>query len=438
MSALLPLKNKKIILGITGSIAAYKACVLCRLLIKNGADVQVVMTPSACKLVGRDTLAALSGHPVPCDIFEDAGKIGHIAISKDADIAVVAPATAQTIAKLAHGFADNMLTAGLLAATCPIAIAPAMNVNMFRNQATQENLRILSRRGYYVMRPASGSLACGDTGEGRMPEPEDIMGFILSILNGSHAQRIGFEGREALPSPKSPAELGQTRLLPRASGAGLKVIVTAGPTAEAIDPVRFITNRSSGRMGYAIAKAARERGASVVLISGPTALEAPEGVTRINVRSALDMLQAVEDNLAGCSVFIGCAAVSDYRCENIADQKISGREKGQTMTLKLVKNPDIAATVGKLEHGRPFTVGFAAETINGEEHAKAKLEEKNLDMIAMNYVNSTTQGFGSGSNELFVYDRDGLAAHLPLQSKQALAGELCDMIFTKAAGVEKA
>ncbi len=431
MSELLPLANKKIILGITGSIAAYKACILCRLLIKNGADVQVAMTPSACKLIGKDTMSALSGHPVACDIFEDAGKIGHIAISKGADIAVIAPATAQTIAKIAHGFADNILTAGLLAATCPVVIAPAMNVNMLRNEATQENLRILRKRGYYVMRPESGHLACGDTGEGRMPEPEDIMGLILSILNGKQTARIGFSGNEALPSPQAPEELVQTRLLPRASGAGLKVLVTAGPTAEAIDPVRFITNRSSGKMGYAIADAARRRGANVILISGPTNLNAPEEVTRIQVRSALDMLQAVENNLAGCDVFIGCAAVSDYRCETIAAQKISGRDHGDSLSLKLIKNPDIVATVGKLEHGRPFTVGFAAETQNGEESAKRKLIDKNLDMIAMNYVNSTTQGFQSGSNELFVYDRDGLEAHLPLQSKESLAGQLCDMIFAK-------
>ena len=432
------LKGRKIVLGVTGSIAAYKACALCRLLIKAGAEVQVVMTEGAAKLVAPHTFMALSGHPVATDIFKDADKIGHIALSRGADLAVVAPATANTIAKLRNGMADNMLTAGLLAAQCPVVIAPAMNVNMYRNPATQENLQVLSGRGFYIMKPGEGDLACGVRAEGRMPEPEEFVSFIIGILQGGAApERIGYDPREALPSPQAPLEIGQTRLLPGASGAGLKVVITAGPTVEALDPVRFLTNRSSGKMGFALAEAARARGAKVTLISGPVALPSPAGITRVDVRSALEMLQAVENSLDGCDVFIGCAAVADYRADHIASEKISKRDHGDELTIKFVRNPDIVATVGKLEHGRPFTVGFAAETENGEAHAKAKLASKNLDLIAMNYVKGGDQGFQSDCNELFVYDRDGLEAHLPLQSKQVLAGELADLIFTKYRNAKK-
>lgn len=426
------LKDRKIILGVTGSIAAYKACSLLRLMVKAGADVQVVMTEAACHLVGPDTFKALSGHDVPVDIFNDSDKISHIALTRGADLTVIAPASANTIAKMAGGFADNMLTAAVLAGTCPVIVAPAMNVNMYRNAATQENIDTLVRRGIYVMKPETGDLACGVSADGRMPEPEHIMEFICSILNGGH-ERLGFTPRDALPSPKEPLELERTRLLPKASGAGVRVMITAGPTVEALDPVRFISNRSSGKMGFALAEAMKRRGAEVTLVAGPVNLATPAGVTRVDVKSALDMLQAVESRVQDTDVFIGCAAVADYRAAHIAEQKIKKTSQNEDgLTISLVRNPDIVATVGKLEHGRPFTVGFAAETEHGEENARSKLERKHLDLIALNYVQSTTQGFESDLNELRVFDADGELAHLPLENKQMLAGQLADIILERA------
>ncbi len=427
-----PLKGRKIILGITGSIAAYKACSLCRLLIKAGADVQVVMTKAATKLVGIATLEALSGHSVPVDIFEDEDKIGHIALARDADLFAIAPASANTIAKIAAGFADNMLTAAALACTCRLVVVPAMNTNMFHNQATQENLATLARRGAFVMQPATGDLACGVKADGRMPEPEEILAVILSLLCPKNVvEQLGYEKQDALPKPAPTPELTRTRLLPRASGAGLKVVITAGPTAEALDPVRFITNKSSGKMGFALAEAARERGAEVTLIAGPVALATPDNIKRIDVRSAVEMLQAVESTIGQCDVFIGCAAVADFRAQQIAPQKIKKNANEDTLTITLVKNPDIVATIGHLQKDRPFTVGFAAETELGEEHAQDKLARKNLDLIALNYVQNKGTGFDSDLNELKIFDADGLAAHFPVQSKKILAGELMDLIFNE-------
>lgn len=423
------IKGRKIILGITGSIAAYKACSLCRLLIKAGADVHVLMTESACKLVGPASLEALSGHSVGIDIFNTPDKISHISVVNKADLMVIAPASANTIAKLSSGLADNMLTAATLACTCKILVAPAMNTNMFHNQATTENLQTLSRRGMIIMQPGNGDLACGVKADGRMPEPEEIFSLIVSLLNQNISEQIGYSADEMLPPPSDPLQLSATKLLPKASGAGLRVIVTAGPTVEDLDPVRFISNKSSGKMGFAIANAARKRGAEVTLITGPVNLETPFGVKRINVRSAVDMLQAVEKEIDGSQIFISCAAVADFRAEKIASQKISKRSDEEYLTLKLVKNPDIVSIIGHLEKNRPFTVGFAAETQNGEEHATAKLTRKNLDLIALNYVQHSSQGFDSDLNELRIYDRDGEVAHFPVQNKKILADELMNLIF---------
>ncbi|MBO5566912.1 MAG: bifunctional phosphopantothenoylcysteine decarboxylase/phosphopantothenate--cysteine ligase CoaBC [Succinivibrio sp.] len=425
------LTNRNILLGITGGIAAYKSCTLCRLLIKNGANVRVVMTPSATKFVSTTTFAALSGAPVAVDTFDKADSISHIALANDIDLMVVAPATANTIAKFAQGLADNMLTNAFIATTAPVLIAPAMNVNMYRNLATQANLNTLRQRGIYIIEPDSGDLACGTKGEGRMPEPEDIYNYIVRLLS-RNLQRLNYANNSILPKPEAPLELGQSKLLPKADGASLKVLITAGPTVEAIDPVRFISNRSSGKMAFALAEAAKAHGAEVVIVSGPVDRETPAGVRRINVQTANEMLQAVENEIGKIDIAIGCAAVADYKVANSADKKITKEDSGDELTLKLVRNPDIIATVGKLEVNRPYTVGFAAETNDGEEHARNKLNKKNLDLIVLNNVLQKGIGFGSDDNEVSVYDRDGLVAHLDLQPKRAIADKLIELIFTGA------
>lgn len=430
------LKDRKIILGVTGGIAAYKACILCRLLVKSGAHVFVVMTPAAAKLVGKETFEALSGHPVSIEIFDKTEDISHIALASNADMVVIAPATANTIAKIAAGMADNMLTAVTLAATCTVAVAPAMNTNMYNNPATQENLQTLLRRGIYVIAPAEGDLACGTSGAGRMKEPEELFEDICAILSQRlenktvQGQIENHQGR--LPSPVKPLELTQTRLLPKASGAGFKVVITAGPTVEDLDPVRFISNNSSGKMGYSLAQAAAALGADVTLISGPVNLEAPKGVRKIDVKSAVQMLSAVEDYVKSADIFIGCAAVADFRAETISPVKIKKSDDADTLTIKLVKNPDIVATVGKLESNRPFTVGFAAETNNLHDFARAKLQKKHLDLIVLNDVSNKEIGFNSDENEVTVFDKDGQIAHFDKQPKPVIAQYLMELIFTSS------
>ncbi|WP_406021810.1 bifunctional phosphopantothenoylcysteine decarboxylase/phosphopantothenate--cysteine ligase CoaBC [Succinivibrio sp.] len=431
------LKNRKIVLGVTGGIAAYKACTLCRLLVKGGAQVYVVMTESATKLVGKETFEALSGHSVSVNIFEDSKDISHIALSNDADMIVVAPATANSIAKFAHGFADNMLCAVMLAANCKKVIAPAMNTNMYHNVATQENLQLLALRGMYILSPDSGDLACGTSGDGRMKEPEEIYEDILAIFSQDLEKlphtKIGIENhQEKLPAPQQILELTQTKLLPKSFGAGFNVLITAGPTIEEIDPVRYITNHSSGKMGYALAHMAQLMGANVTLISGPVNLNVPLGVKRISVRSAVEMLNAVESYVNEADIFIGCAAVGDFRVESISKNKIKKKDGEEGLTLKLVQNPDIIATVGNREANRPFTVGFAAETDNLEENAKKKIVKKGLDMVILNDVSNKGIGFNSDDNEVSVYDKDGLVAHIEKQNKQVVATSLLELIFNAA------
>ncbi|MBO6258257.1 MAG: bifunctional phosphopantothenoylcysteine decarboxylase/phosphopantothenate--cysteine ligase CoaBC [Succinivibrio sp.] len=423
------LKDRSIVLAVTGGIAAYKACTLCRLLVKEGAQVKVLMTENATKLVTAQTFAALSGNPVGVDLFAEPEKIAHIAAAASADLVVVAPATANTIAKICSGMADNIVTSSILASTAPIVLAPAMNSHMYENLATQENLATLRRRGYFIMSPGEGELACRTSGAGRMPEPEDILDFICRLLNSGHFARIGYETNTMLEAPEKPLELGQTRLLPKADGAGLRFVITAGPTAEAIDPVRIITNRSSGKMGYALARVARAHGAEVILISGPVSLPTPAGVKRIDVTTATQMLQAVENEISKADVFIGCAAVSDYRPERMSPNKITKEEEGDNLVIRLVKNPDIIATVGRLDHNRPFTVGFAAETNDGKEHAKAKLLRKNLDLIVLNDVSKPDIGLESDENEVSVFDKEGEIAHLPRNSKLVIAENLISLIL---------
>jgi phosphopantothenoylcysteine decarboxylase / phosphopantothenate---cysteine ligase len=386
---------RKILLGVTGGIAAYKSPDLVRRLIERGADVQVVMSSGAQQFVTALTFQAVSGQPVRTDLLDEEAEaaMGHIELARWADDVVVAPATAQFIARLAHGFADDLLTTLCLATTAPIWVAPAMNRQMWANAATQVNVRALKERGVRVLGPASGSQACGEVGVGRMLEPQQIADELLAVRNSSGSLH------------------------------GLKVVVTAGPTRERIDPVRFISNRSSGKMGYAVAEAARDAGAQVILVSGPVQLAAPRGVERIEVESAEQMLNVVQQHIDDADIFIGAAAVSDYRCHEIACQKI--KKTSDTLTLALARAPDVLATVAK-NATPPFLVGFAAETENVERNALAKLTGKNLDMIAANKVGDGL-AFDQDDNALTVYWQGG-KQELALKSKAALAQQLVDLI----------
>jgi phosphopantothenoylcysteine decarboxylase/phosphopantothenate--cysteine ligase len=393
------LANKRLVLGITGSIAAYKAAELLRRLREAGAEVQVVMTTGAQAFVSPLTFQSLSGRAVRSELIDTAAEaaMGHIELARWADAILVAPASADFIARLVQGRADDLLTAVCLASEAPLALAPAMNRVMWQAAATRDNVATLAARGVRVLGPDSGPQACGETGEGRMLEPSAI----TELLDGMFA-----------------------------SGAldGLNVLVTAGPTFEDIDPVRFIGNRSSGRMGFALATAAAEAGARVTLVAGPVALETPERVTRIDVRSALQMLAAVNDRLAGCDIFIAAAAVADYRPASAAKDKI--KRADSAMTLELVPNPDILASAAAREHA-PFTVGFAAETSDVEQQARQKLERKGVDMIAANRVGLSDSGaaigFDSDSNALDVFWPGG-RQQLPQAPKSRLARELVTLI----------
>ncbi len=385
------LAGKKILLGITGGIAAYKSAVLCRDLIRLGAEVRVVMTEAATRFITPLTLQALSGHPVYSDLFaaEAEHGMGHIELARWADRLLIAPASAQTIAKLAHGEADNLLTTTVLASDAPVLMAPAMNNAMWQDSAMQENIDILLARGVTILGPASGDQACGEDGPGRMLEPSEI------------------------------AEHLQLQLQPGLL-AGKHIVITAGPTWEAIDPVRGLTNHSSGKMGYALASALYDAGASVKLISGPVHLRTPHGVDRINITSAQEMADAVMANISGCDIFVSVAAVADYRPVNRAKQKI--KKNAETLSLELVRNPDILAIVAALENA-PFTVGFAAETENITEHATQKLAAKRIDLIAANPVSGDNSAFDSESNELTLIDRNSIS-HLSRCSKSLLARKL--------------
>ena len=351
------LSNRRVLLGITGGIAAYKSAELTRLLIKAGAEVRVVMTQAATQFITPLTLQALSGNRVHTELLDaeaEAG-MGHIELARWPDLILIAPTSANFLAKLAEGKADDILSTLVLATKAPIAIAPAMNQAMWSNVATQQNLEILATRGMRVLGPASGEQACGDVGLGRMLEPLEIATLCASMFDAG--------------------------LL-----AGLRIVITAGPTQEAIDPVRFISNRSSGKMAYALATEAAAAGAKVTLISGPVALGTPERVNRIDVESAQQMLAASLDAAVACDIFIGVAAVADYRPQQVAPQKI---KKGDaTMTLELVKNPDIISTIAALEK-RPFTVGFAAETNDVERNGAEKLQRKRLDLLFANDARET-------------------------------------------------
>lgn len=430
MSQLL-LQNRKIVLGITGGIAAYKACELCRKLIKNGADVRVVMTEAACKFVTPHTFAALSHHEVMTDLFADAEGIDHISITNDADLYVIAPASANTLAKFAAGIADNAVTTSVLASACPIVVAPAMNSRMLLNPATKDNLKKLQERGFYIIAPEEGDLACGDRGMGRMRNVDDIFSYICALLNEHIALPYEALPQNYLPSPKAPIAITQTKLLPKSHGAGIKIVITAGPTEENIDPARVITNKSSGKMGYALAQMAATMGADVTLISGPTDLATPNNVKRIDVTSASQMLDAVKSQIGQANIVIGCAAVADYRLIEPMQTKLKKEEHGEFLTLELVRNEDIISYVGHLDEDRPFTVGFAAESDHFEENAREKLQRKNLDLIVLNDISDPEIGFNSNDNAATVFGPKGIVSSFGKMSKIKLADLLMELILAE-------
>jgi phosphopantothenoylcysteine decarboxylase/phosphopantothenate--cysteine ligase len=392
------LVHKRIVLGVTGGIAGYKSADLVRRLRDAGADVRVVMTQAATEFITPLTLQAVSGHPVHLHMLDAEAEsgMGHIELARWADVVLVAPASANFLAKLAHGRADDLLSTLCLATEAHVAAAPAMNQQMWQNAATQANLVAVRKNGVVVLGPASGSQACGETGPGRMLEPTELVELTAGLF---------------------------------ASGSleGLRVLVTAGPTWEPIDPVRGITNRSSGRMGYAVAEAAVEAGARVVLVSGPTALADPEHMTVVRVSSGREMYEAVHQHIGDCDIFIGVAAVCDYRPKKIAAQKI--KKHADSMTIELVRNEDILASVAALSPA-PFTVGFAAETEDVEGHARTKLKDKAVDLIAANDVSAKESGFESDYNRLLLIDKHGVI-ELPRQHKTQLARALAECIAQK-------
>jgi phosphopantothenoylcysteine decarboxylase/phosphopantothenate--cysteine ligase len=397
------LENKKIILGVCGGIAAYKAIELLRLLTKAGADVHVIMTRAAREFIAPLTFQTLSSNPVHTELFNliEEGVIGHISLADRADLFIIVPATANVIGKIAAGIADDMLTTTVMATKAPVLFAPAMNVNMFTNPIYQENEEKLRRLGYLFEAPVSGSLACGWEGEGKLAAPETIFERAVAALTSQDL-------------------------------AGRTIMITAGPTREELDPVRYISNHSSGKMGYALARAAARRGAQVLLISGPTALPKPDGVKVVAVTSAVEMRQEVMARVAECHVVIKAAAVADYRPLVRNSTKI--KKKLDSATIELVKNPDILAELGRLKgelKSHLFLVGFAAETDSLTENAARKLSEKNLDMIVANDVSQPDAGFNVNTNRALLLFKDGGSCDCGLMSKDQLAGKILDHIAAR-------
>ena len=394
------LQGKTIVLGVTGGIACYKAAALASALVKQHADVQVIMTENATKFVTPITFEQLTGQKALTDTFDRNFRhsVEHIAVADQADLVLIAPATANVIAKLANGLADDMLTTTVLACNCPKAIAPAMNTKMYENPVTQDNLAKLRHYGWEVVEPASGRLACGAEGKGKLPEPEQLLELCLHTL--AHEKDL----------------------------AGRRVLVTAGPTREALDPVRYLTNRSSGRMGYAIAKAAARRGASVTLVSGPTALPRPGYMEIVDVESAQEMFEAVTCRAPEMDIIIKAAAVADYRPAEVADNKIKKRD-GE-LAIPLERTRDILGTLGQNKREGQFLCGFSMETENLLENSRAKLQRKNLDMVAANNVKVAGAGFGVDTNVLTLITAEGETV-LPLMSKDAAADALLDAIAAR-------
>ena len=392
------LKGKTVILGISGSIAAYKIASLASALVKKHCDVHVIMTQNATNFIHPITFETLTGNKCLVDTFDRNFdfSVEHVSIAKKADAVLVAPATANVIAKMAHGIADDMLTTTLLACQCPMIVAPAMNTRMFRNSIVQENIKLLKCYGMEVIDPACGYLACGDTGEGKMPEPELLLEYLLKAL-----------------SAKKDME-------------GLNVLVSAGPTREAIDPVRYITNHSTGKMGYAVARAAAMRGANVTLVSGPVNLTPPAFVEVVDVISAEEMFQAVTSRASKQDIIIKAAAVADYRPAEVATEKV--KKKDGEMSIHLERTKDILAYLGDHKKEGQFLCGFSMETENMLENSVAKLVKKNLDMIVANNLKVEGAGFGGNTNVVTLITRKG-GEQLPLMSKDEVADKLLDAIM---------
>ena len=391
------LKGKHIILGVTGSIAAYKSAVLCRLLVGAGADVKVIMTPLAKQFITPLTMATLSKHPILVDFFnpENGEWNSHVSLGEWADLYLIAPATANTMAKMATGVADNLLLTTYLSARCPVAIAPAMDLDMYAHNTTQRNMAQLKADGVHIIEPQSGELASGLVGKGRMAEPQDILKAVEALF---------YEKKKSLESKR--------------------FLVTAGATIEAIDPVRFISNHSSGKMGYAVAEALAARGAAVTLVSGRTALATPQGVERVDVLSAEQMYQACVERFEGVDGAVMCAAVADYTPATVADEKLKKSDDDLSIALKRTK--DIAAELGASKGGRVL-VGFAMETQNERENAASKLERKNFDFIVLNSLRAAGAGFRGDTNVVTLIDAKG-AEELPLMTKREVAERIVDKI----------
>lgn len=400
----------RITLGVTGGVAAYKAAELVRRLQQESFSVEVVMTRAACEFITPLTFAALTGKKVITGLFAESGgeanlesAIEHIAVAQRTDLLLVAPATADILAKFACGISDDFLSTLYLATTAPVVVAPAMNVNMWNHPATQENIATLRNRGVYVVNPDEGYLACGMTGAGRLAGQDAIIATVRDVL------RV------------------------RLDLAGQTILVTAGPTCEDLDPVRFLTNRSSGKMGYAVAEAAAQRGAKVLLISGPTSLETPEGVTRLDVRTAAEMLKAVEENFVASSTAVFAAAVADYRPADPTTQK--AKRTAAEITLRLAPNPDILATVAQ-KKGDRLVVGFAAETNNVAENARKKLSAKHADLIVANDVTAEGAGFDIDTNVVTLFASDGRDLPLPKLTKREVAHRILDEVLRLSSKVK--
>lgn len=394
------LKNKNIILGVCGSIAAYKSASLVRLLVKAGANVKVILTSNAAAFITPLTLATLSKNPVYTKYYEEETGVwsNHVELALWADYILIAPASANTLSKMANGVCDNLLSAVYLSAKCQVLFAPAMDLDMWKHESTQENIRKLLAFGNLMIAPGSGELASGLVGEGRLAEPEEIMAF----LNAHITQGMPLVGK--------------------------KVLVTAGPTYEAIDPVRFIGNHSSGKMGFAIAHAFESLGADVTLISGPSAEQSSTGIKRINVRSAAEMHQACMEHFKAASITVMSAAVADYTPEIVATEKI--KKQDQTLTITLKKTADILADLGSQKAADQILVGFALETTNEEEHAKQKLQRKNLDFIVLNSLNDSGAGFGVDTNKITIINKALEKKTYEVKSKAAVAADICQEIIS--------
>jgi len=393
------LKGKHILMGITGSIAAYKAAILVRLLVKNGAEVKIIMTPLAKEFITPLTLATLAKNPILVDFFDptNGNWNSHVDLGLWADAYLIAPATANTMGKMANGIADNLLLTSYLSARCPVFVAPAMDLDMYQHPANQKNIETLRAYGNYVIEPAIGELASGLEGKGRMEEPEHIVEYLIRY----------FEASKPLN--------------------GKKILVTAGPTYEAIDPVRFIGNYSSGKMGYALAAELQNRGAEVFLVSGPTHLNTPQGVTRISVTSAQEMNEACLAVFSQCDAAIMAAAVADFTPANPAQQKI--KRAGDQLSIQLQPTSDIAAGLGAIKKSHQRLIGFALETNNERENALLKMQKKNLDFIVLNSLNDAGAGFNVDTNKISILDKSNKITDFELKSKEAVAVDIVDYLL---------